>query len=148
MEEDDAVNIDLTGINWLTVIAATVIYFALGAVWFAPQTPLGRAWMKAGGYRSPTEGARSSSAFYMIPAFTAFVIVSATALIARATGTDALSEGIVLGLVAGIGYAAMVVLTTAAFEFSKPQRWTWGVIDASYHAIGILIAAVIIAVWQ
>jgi hypothetical protein len=51
------VTIDISGINWLAVIVATVIYFALGAVWFAPQTPIGRAWMQAADYESPTEGA-------------------------------------------------------------------------------------------
>ena len=41
-----------------------------------------------------------------------------------------------------------IVLTTAAFEFSKPRQWTWGVIDASYHVLGILIAAVIRGCWR
>jgi hypothetical protein len=36
-------------------------------------------------------------------------------------------------------------LNTAAFEFAKPKRWVWGAIDATYHAIGLLIAAVILA---
>ena len=41
--------IDLGAINWLAVIVGTLIYFALGAVWFAPATPLGRAWVSASG---------------------------------------------------------------------------------------------------
>ena len=90
----------------------------------------------------------SSNLFYVIPAATAFVAVVATALIARATETDTLTEGVVLGLVVGIGYAATIVLATAAFEFSKPRQWTWGVIDASYHVLGLVIAAVIIALWR
>ncbi len=140
--------LDLNGINWLAVIVATGIYFLLGAVWFAPQTPLGRAWMKASGYQSPTSGAASSSLFYIVPAATSFVLVTATALIARATATDTLTEGVILGLVVGVGYAAMIILTTAAFEFSKPRQWTWGVIDSSYHVVGLLIAAVLVAIWR
>jgi Protein of unknown function (DUF1761) len=140
--------LDLGGINWLAVIAATAIYFALGAVWFAPQTPIGRAWVSASGYQSPTTGAASSNLFYVAPAATAFVAVVATALIAQATSTDTLAEGVVLGLVVGIGYAAAIVFTTAAFEFTKPRQWTWGVIDASYHVIGLLIAAILLALWR
>ena len=140
--------LDLAAINWLAVIVATVIYFALGAVWFAPQTPIGRAWVSAAGYESPTTGASSSNLFYIVPAATTFVMVVATALIAGATATDTLNEGVVLGLLVGIGYAAMIVLTTAAFEFSKPRQWTWGVIDASYHVLGLLIAAVMLALWR
>jgi hypothetical protein len=59
-----------------------------------------------------------------------------------------LNEGVLLGLVVGIGYAATIVLTTAAFEFSKPRQWTWGLVDASYHVVGLLIAAIIIALWH
>ena len=139
---------DLGGINWLAVIVGTAIYFALGAVWFAPWTPIGRAWVSASGYQSPTTGVSSSNLFYLVPATTAFIAVVATALIARATGTDTLTEGIVLGLVVGIGYAATIVLATAAFEFTKPRQWAWGVIDASYHILGLLIASVIIALWR
>jgi len=137
--------LELGAINWLAVVVATVVYFALGAVWFAPQMPMGRAWIAASGYESPTSGAMSSNLFYVVPAATAFVAVLATALLARATGTDTLGEGVVLGLVLAIGYAMTILITTAAFEFSKPRQWTWGVVSGSYHAAGLLIAAIILA---
>lgn len=139
--------LDVGGINWLAVIASTVIYFALGAVMFAPFTPLGRAWVAASGYESPTSGVSATNTFYVAPAITSFVSVVATALLARATGTDTVGEGVVLGLVVGIGYATVILLNTAAFEFAKPNRWVWGAIDASYHALGLLIAAVILALF-
>jgi hypothetical protein len=148
VREDEAVAIDLGAINWLAVIVATLIYFALGAAWFAPATPLGRAWVSASGYESPTTGMSSSNLFYVVPVAGALVAVLATALLAAATETDTATEGVVLGLVVGIGYAAAILLTTAAFEFAKPSRWTWGVIDASYHVVGLLIAGVVIAVWR
>ncbi len=137
--------LDLAGINWVAVIIATVVYFGLGAVTFAPFTPIGRAWVAASGYESPTTGMTSSNVFYIVPALTAFVSVVATALLARATGTDTLGEGIVLGLVVAIGYAVVILLNTASFEFAKPDRWTWGAIDAAYHGVGLLLAAVILA---
>jgi hypothetical protein len=138
------VALDLAGINWIAVIVATVVYFALGAVMFAPFTPIGRAWVAAGGYESPTSGMMASNVAYVIPAVTAFVSVLATALLVRATGTDTLGEGVTLGLVVGIGYAAVILLNTASFEFAKSNRSVWGAIDATYHAIGLLLAAVIL----
>jgi hypothetical protein len=139
------VTLDIAGINWVGVIVATVVYFGLGAVMFAPFTPIGRAWVAASGYQSPTAGVSSGNAFYIVPALTSLVSVVATALLARATGTDTLGEGVTLGLVVGIGYAAVILLNTAAFEFAKPNRWMWGAIDATYHAVGLLLAAVILA---
>lgn len=136
--------LDLGGLNWVAVIVATAVYFALGAVMYARETPIGRAWYAASGYQSPTTGIWSSNAFYLAPLLTCFVSVLATALLAGATGTDTLSEGIVLGLVVGIGYGVVILLNIATFEFSKPDRWTWGAIDAAYHGIGLLLAAVIL----
>ena len=135
---------DLGGINWLAVVIATLIYFLLGSLWFAPITPIGKAWMKAAAYESPTTGALSTNAFYLIPLVTCLVMVIALALLAEATGADTLGEGIALGLLLGIGLAVPLLLTTAAFEFKKPQPWTWGIIDASYHALGLTIAGAVI----
>ncbi len=136
--------IDLGSVNWLAVIIGTVVYFALGAAWFAPVTPIGRAWMKAAAYESPTSGTMSTNVFYVIPIVTCFVMVTALALLAAAVGVEDIGGGITLGLVAGIGLAVPLLLTTAAFEFKKPQPFTWGLIDASYHAVGLTIAGAII----
>jgi hypothetical protein len=135
---------DLGGINWLAVVIGTVVYFLLGAVWFAPATPIGRAWVKAAAYESPTSGAQSTNLFYAFPFVTSLVMVIALALLGQATGATNLGDWIVLGLVVAIGFAVPLLLQVAAFEFKKPQPWTWGFIDASYHAVGLLIAAAIL----
>ena len=137
-------SIDLGGISWLAVVIATVVYFLLGAAWFAPITPIGKAWVKAAAYESPTTGTLSTNAFYVIPLVTCLVMVTALALLAAAIGVGDLGAGITLGLVVGVGIAVPLLLTTAAFEFQKPQPFTWGLIDASYHAIGLTIAGAII----
>jgi hypothetical protein len=46
-------------LNWPAVIVGTIIYFAIGAVWFTPMA-FGRPWQRAIGssrssYRSGTE---------------------------------------------------------------------------------------------
>ncbi len=136
--------LDLSSINWLAVVIGTVIYFILGAAWFAPATPIGKAWMRAAAYESPTSGTLSTNAFYVIPLVTCLVMVIALALLAEAIGVATLGDGIALGLVAGVGFAIPLLLTTAAFEFKKPQPFSWGVIDASYHDLGLTIAGAII----
>jgi hypothetical protein len=137
--------LDVVGINWGGVAVATVVYFALGGAMFSAVTPIGRAWVTAADYRSPTSGLWSGNLFYLAPALTCFVSSVATALLVGATGTDTLSEGIVLGLVVGLGYGVAILLNIAAFEFAKPRRWHWGVIDAMYHGVGLLLSAVILA---
>jgi hypothetical protein len=43
----------LGDLNWLAVIVATVAYFALGAIWYAPAV-FGNLWMRRGVSRSPS----------------------------------------------------------------------------------------------
>lgn len=75
------------------------------------------------------------------------LIAAATAMIAASTGTDTFSEGIVLGLVVGVGYAAALIGVTAVFESKKPNPRMWAVITTAYNLIGLLITAVIVSVW-
>jgi hypothetical protein len=44
---------DLLGeLNWLAVIVATIVYFALGAVWYTVPA-MSKAWMRATGIQVP-----------------------------------------------------------------------------------------------
>jgi hypothetical protein len=136
---------DLGGLNWVAVIVGALVYFLLGAVWFAQQSPIGRAWIDASGYTSPTSGFSAGQGFYLFPAVTCLVAVIAVALLANAVGADTASEGLVLGLVVGIVVAAAII-NLSAFEFSKPSRWAFGFIVAAYHVVGLTAAAVILGV--
>jgi hypothetical protein len=137
---------DLLGeLNWLAVIVATVVYFALGAVWYAPPL-FGNAWMKAAG-TVIQEGQRPGPAIYFTPLLAYFVAVIATAMLAEATGSDTFAEGIVLGLVVGVGYAVVGTAVEATFG-NRPQNGVWFLITGSYNLIGLIISAVIVSVWR
>lgn len=69
-------------------------------------------------------------------------------MIAAATATDTIGEGIVLGLVAGVGFAIAISIVTATFESNKPKPMVWGAVNAGYHLVGNLVAAIIIAAIQ
>ena len=63
----------------------------------------------------------------MAPLFGYLFAAAATAMIAVSTGTNTFSEGIVLGLVIGVGYAATLTAVMATFESKKPQPTMWAV---------------------
>jgi MFS superfamily sulfate permease-like transporter len=134
-------------LNWLAVIVGAVIYFALGAIWFQPAV-LGRPWMRSIGYDPQQRPPDMSPTAYVLPALFYVVAAIATGLLGRATATDELGEGIVLGLVVGVGYALMVTAVDAVFDPNKPQPWTWFVISGAYHLLGLMVVAVIVAIWR
>jgi Protein of unknown function (DUF1761) len=137
---------DLSAINWLAVIVGTVIYFGLGGVWYTPRL-FGTAWQRSIGWDPAQKLPQMKVGSYLVPLLAYLVMAVATALLAAATGSDTLGEGIVLGLVLGIGFATMHTMVDATFDPNKPQPWTWFAINASYHALGLLIVAVIVSIW-
>ena len=136
---------DLLGdMSWLAVIAGALAYFVIGALWYAPPI-FGRTWMAAGGMEMPANGQGPGPGIYVVPLIGSVLSAIALSMIAEATGTDTVSEGIALGLVTGIGFAVSIALVTAMFESAKPKPFVWGGVDAGYHLVGNVVAAVVIA---
>jgi hypothetical protein len=134
-------------VNWLAVLVGAVLYFALGAAWYAPPL-FGRRWQKAIGWDPQRTPPQMSATSYAVPLLTYLVIAAAIAMIAAATGSDTLGEGIVLGLVVGIGLFAMHTLGDAVFDPNKPEPWVWFAITATYHVVGVFIVSVLVAIWH
>ncbi|MGH2604386.1 MAG: DUF1761 domain-containing protein [Dehalococcoidia bacterium] len=133
-------------LNWLAVVVATIAYFALGGVWFMPFA-LGKPWMRAMGWE-PSAEERPSPLMYVGPLVTTFVSSIAIAMLAAASQTDTFVEGLVLGVVTGLGIAGAIMFITGYFEPKKPQPMIWAAITGGYHLAGLLIVSVILAVWQ
>jgi len=91
------------------------------------------------------DGQRPGPAIYIVPLIGSLLSAIALGMFAVATGTDTIGEGIVLGLVVGVGFAISISLVTATFESNKPNAMAWGAINAGYHLIGNVVAAIIIA---
>ena len=137
----------LSDLNWLAILVAALAYFAIGAAWYAPPV-FGKVWMAAGGMSMPEEGTRPSPAIYLTPLVGSVLSAVALGMLAEASATDTLQEGIVLGLVVAIGFAVSIAFVTAQFESQKPKPMVWGAVNAGYHVVGNLLAAIIIASWQ
>ena len=138
---------DLSTINWLAVIVGTVIYFGLGAIWYSPVL-FARPWQRSIGWDPQQTPPEQRATTYVVPFIAYLVMAIGTAMLAAATRSDTFGDGVVLGLVLGIGFAAMHSVVDASFDPNKPQPWTWFAITASYNAIGLLVVAVIVSVWR
>jgi len=137
-------SLDVLGdLNWLAVLGATVAYFALGGIWYAPKV-FGNLWMRSGGIEVPEQ---TQASFYVIPALTCLLASIAVGMLAAATGSDTASEGVVLGLVTGLGIAFSALFVTGFFDPQKPQPMTWVAVVGGYHIVGLVIAGLILSVW-
>jgi Na+/H+ antiporter NhaA len=134
----------LNDVNWLAIVVAAAAWWILGALWYAPPV-FGKRWIRAAGI--PIEATqRPRAAAIVVPLIAEFVASIALAMLARATGSTTFGEGIVLGLVVGVGLLLTTYLVEATFG-NRPQAGTWFAITGAYQLLGVLIASVIVTVW-
>ena len=137
----------LGDVNWLAVVVAAVLYFLLGGLWYSPVF-LGKPWMRATGMEMPEEGKGPPPVIYIAPLLGYLVSAIATGMLAEATGTDTVGEGLVLGLVVALGYSTVLAAVTTTFSVGWPKPWMWFAITASYNLIGLLIVGGLVGVWD
>lgn len=134
-------------LNWLAVVVGAVIYFALGALWYSPVL-FGRRWQRSIGWDAEQRPPEMQVTTYVVPLVAMLVMAVAVGLLAAAIGTDDFADGLVLGLVLGIGLSLMHTLVDATFDPNKPEPWVWFAINGSYHALGLIIVAILVSVWR
>ena len=94
-------------LNWLAIVVATVAWFAFSAIWYSVP-PLSNAWQRAA---KVTAGDGSPLVTLLIPTFIGyFVTTIVIALLARAIGATDLGDGLVLGIVLGVGFGVIGAL--------------------------------------
>lgn len=136
----------LGDVNWLAVVVLTVGYFGLGGLWFSPVM-FATSWTRAIGW-DMEEGEQPGALFYLGPAATSLLSVLALAMLTVATRTDTFVEGLVLGLVAAVGIAGSQIFLAGYFDPKKPQPMVWVAITGGYHVVGLMVSAVILALWR
>ena len=134
-------------LNWLAIVVAAVVYYAVGAAWFAPVL-MGDTWRRASGMQATGTAFRPTPTQIAAPLVAYLFAATATALLAAATGSDSILEGVVLGIVLAMGFAGSVLAATAVFETSKPEPWTWFGVSYGYHAAALIITALIVSLWH
>jgi hypothetical protein len=106
-----------------------------------------RPWQRSIGWDPERTPPEMNPITYIVP-FLAYVVMAiAVGMLAAATGSDTPVEGLVLGLVVGVGLSLAHTLVDATFDPNKPQPWVWFGINGAYHTIGLIIVAVIVSTW-
>ena len=137
--------IDLDGINYLAVVAAVVINMAAGALWYSPLL-FAKPWMAANGFteESIKEGGGATKG-YVVSVIVSIVVALAIASLAQAAGSDTAIKGLVLGLVAGLGFVATTAGVSYIFE-SRPLKLY--LINAGYPVVSFTLMGLLIGAWQ
>lgn len=131
----------LGDINWLAVIVATIVYYMLGALWFS-QFVFGKTWDESIGFERPNDW-KFGLVFYVGPLVGCLMTSIATAILVYALEIQSFGDAVLLGLITGIGYAGAVSVTNAITP-RNPRPLVHGMINGSYHLLGIVVVSAIL----
>ena len=134
----------LSEINWLAIAVAALAYFMLGALWYSLLFKT--LWIKSSGVDMNNPDAKKGAGgimfFTLVLEFIA--CLGLAILVNRMVLTGGVLSGIKLGLLTGVCFAAVAVWISYMYQM-KPIALSW--VDAGYHVVGNIIAAIIICIW-
>ena len=132
----------LGDLNWLAIVVATIAWFVFSAIWYSIP-PLSNAWQKAAKV-SGTEGPPLVT--LLVPTFIGyFVTTIVIALIAKAVGATDPTDGLVLGVVLGVGFGVVGALVVQIYE---RKGESYALINGVNAIISFAIVGMIVTVWD
>lgn len=130
-------------LNWLAVIVAGLAYYGLGAVWYT-NALFGRQYRTALGL-DPEEQAQPNPTLLGVNLVGWLLASLALALVVVGIDADGLLDGIVVGLVAGIGMVATHQVVNAVYDGTNRALLK---IHVPYTIIGFTLMGAILAMWR
>ena len=132
---------DFGAVNWLGVILAGFIFFAIGGVWYGPL--FGERWQRASGITE--EVARASNLPLVFIATFILELIAALG-IALVVGDDASPiNGLLTGLLLNLLLVLPVLGVLSVFERKSWDLW-W--LNAGYNLIGFMGMGAVIGALQ
>ncbi len=132
-------------INFLAVLVAAVVTFALGALWYSPLL-FAKQWVAAHGFSPEQVEAmqKNTGPAYGVTFVCWLVMSAALAILSHRIGVDTALGGLKLGALCWAGFAATVGLSGLMFSDKRLPAY---LIDAGYQLVSLLGMGVILAIW-
>ena len=146
-----APGVEIADIDWIAVLAAMGVSIVLGFLWYAPFTPMGKAWMKAMNFPADFKPPRNKmivayilmllGSFFMFFVFLHTNIAYRDAYRLDEAGYDlTFVDGIIGGVMTTLGFIVPVQFSTVTWE-GKP--WSLFFVNVSYYLVTLVLAGII-----
>jgi hypothetical protein len=137
--------------NFLHVLVAAIVIFALGGLWYSPIL-FAKRWIALQGRTEEqmrAEAAAANMPLMYISAFITSLIIAWVLgmLLAHFSGGTPMgaAHGALFGFFCWLGFAASTSYATAIFSGKPKQLWF---IDSMYNLVSFVLAGIILAVWR
>jgi len=146
---------DFPPTNYLAVLVAAIVIFALGGLWYSPVLFV-KKWIALQNRTEEQMRAEAAAANMPVLYISAFVTALLTALVMAhllghlAAAVDPhmqpnAAHGALFGFVCWLGFAAPTSYGTAIFSGKPKQLW---LIDSTYNLVAFVLAGAILGAWR
>ena len=136
----------LFSINYLAIAVSSVVFFILGSVWFSGL--FRSAWTKELQHHNVIikEPTTADLITKMLLTFAANILASvAMAFLVIMTGSASFQSGLLLGIIAALGFALTTLGSVFIWESRSLKLF---LIDVGYPMLGIITSAIILSLWS
>ena len=134
---------DISSLNWLAIIVATLANFLIGGLWYSPLL-FGKQWMTENKFTEEELKKSNMSKILGLTFLYSFVMAFNLAMFLNDSKTT-ISWGAIAGFLAGFGWVAMSLFVIGQFE----RRTTkYMLIHGGYVTISFVIMGLILGAWR
>jgi len=136
--------IDLGTRTLIAIVIGGLANFMVGALWY--MALFQKPWMAAIGRTADEFKDKSPSSGMLITLLGCIVSTFALAVVFQWGGGVSIWDGVLVGLLLGLGIAAMEALKPAVYNFDqRVKAWSLYAINASYAVLGTVVAGFVYA---
>ena len=129
-------------IKFLAVLVGAIISMAVGFVWYSKPV-FGTIWMRLSGIsQDQVEGGAGIG--YLWTFIGSLVATLVLSLLILTMGSTTFVEGLMAGVLVGVGFAATATLANSVFEGKNLGAW---LINAGYQVMSLAIIGGVLAIW-
>jgi sterol desaturase/sphingolipid hydroxylase (fatty acid hydroxylase superfamily) len=137
--------VHLADINYLAVLVAAVVSFAVGGLWFSPLL-FGRAWMTELNFRREDLQQRKGMGWMYARSFAYSAITALVlALFLEVTNAAGAVAGVKLGALAAGGFVATSLATNYLFEGRSFRLF---LVNAGHHVAAFVAMGAVLGAWR
>jgi hypothetical protein len=134
---------DISTLNWLAILVATLSNFVVGGIWYSPLM-FAKVWMRENNFSESDMKKGNTAKIFGLTFLFSFVMAFNLAMFLNDVKTTA-SWGAIAGFLAGFGWVSMSIFVIGQFE----QRSTkYMLIHAGYVTISFIIMGLILGAWR
>ena len=138
-------------INYLAVLVAAIVIFAIGGLWYSPVL-FAKRWIALQNRTEEQMRAEAAAAnmplMYLSAFICAFIQAWVLAMVIGHMSQVAemgVAHAAIFSALIWLGFAAATSYATALFSAKPKQLW---VIDSTYNLVSFVLAGIILAVWR